>query len=286
VSSRVVARCRPCSRIAVAGWSDVANARVEQSKGAKFVDKRRRGNKDPSTERSGGRQKLMKRTVMVVAYALLLASAPVARADHSAGGYRWPESAGPISVLDNMTPHWDPHLMDASRSWEKSRVLAIAPVSGSDAPSDREQCKAERGVVAVCNSTYGKTRWLGLTTVVTKGSKIVKARVRLNDTYFDEESLGDDAMRKVVCHELGHAFGLGHQEGEYGPSCMEDARVFDRAYVTPNDHDYEQLEALYADEGRTTARRGSKRRRHHHRVGTSRDGERTRFTFLTPAPVA
>ena len=67
----------------------------------------------------------------------------------------------------------------------------------------------------------------------------------MNDFYFvSGGSYDTPAWRALVmCQEIGHDFGLGHQDGATD-SCMGSGQQ-------PNDHDYAQLETIYSqlDEG-------------------------------------
>ena len=52
----------------------------------------------------------------------------------------------------------------------------------------------------------------------------------------------------VVCQEVGHVFGLDHQDesGADFHTCMDHADNPDADNMHPNTHDYEQLAAIYA----------------------------------------
>ena len=50
------------------------------------------------------------------------------------------------------------------------------------------------------------------------------------------------ARRKTACHELGHAFGLGHRRT--GSTCMRDG--FTTMYGHPDATDYANLRRVYA----------------------------------------
>jgi hypothetical protein len=80
--------------------------------------------------------------------------------------------------------------------------------------------------------------------------------VKLNDTYFDQPQYNTPAWRLfVTCQEVGHAFGLDHQDENFGNAnlgtCM-DYTSNPETNQHPNAHDYDQLEAIYAHLDSTT----------------------------------
>ena len=74
--------------------------------------------------------------------------------------------------------------------------------------------------------------------------------VKVNDTYFNTPTYGSDAWRIfVMCQEVGHTFGLGHQDETFGNvnlgSCM-DYTSDPTSNQHPNQHDYDMLTEIYA----------------------------------------
>jgi hypothetical protein len=192
-------------------------------------------------------RKLFMATVAVAALSAFLASS--ALASHSWGNYHWARTSNPFTVPlgDNVTNNsysaWDDALGAASTDWTASKVLS-SPVTPGQAGSPK-RCNAVDGRIEVCNASYGRNGWLGLAQIWTSGSHIVKAVAKMNDTYFNSSSYNYTAERHVMCQEVGHGYGLGHQDesGADLNTCMDYARALDNP--SPNAHDYQQLETIY-----------------------------------------
>ena len=173
----------------------------------------------------------------------------VVSANHSWGGYHWARSSNPFTLKlgDNVSGVWDSSLALASSDWSLSSVLDTLVVSGSTNPKN---CRAVSGRVEICNSKYGNNGWLGIASVWASGTHITQSTVKLNDTYFNTTKYNTPAWRNLVtCQEIGHAFGLGHQDEEFSNAnlgtCM-DYTNDPGSNQHPNAHDYEMLESIYA----------------------------------------
>ena len=193
----------------------------------------------------------------VAVAALLLggAFASTASADHSWGSYHWARTSNPfvLKLGDNVSAQWDAYLATTSFDWSASAVLDTAVVTGMANP---RTCKAVNGRVEVCNSKYGNNGWLGIASIWASGSHITKATTKLNDTYFNTAKYNTPAWRQfVMCQEVGHIFGLDHQDEAFDNpnmgTCMDytsdpDGMVLGQLdNQHPNAHDYEELEIIY-----------------------------------------
>jgi hypothetical protein len=123
-------------------------------------------------------------------------------------------------------------------------------------------CGAVAGRVEVCNDRYGYRQggWLGVAQIWASGSHIVQATVKLNDTFLvDDSRYNSEAWQQLVtCQEVGHIFGLDHQDEDFSTTTIDDSGKGTCMDYTrdpsnsqhPNAHDYEQLAAIYAhDDG-------------------------------------
>ncbi|MDO8466806.1 MAG: hypothetical protein Q7S83_01560 [bacterium] len=190
-----------------------------------------------------------KKIIIAVAVLSLGAVASLAGATHSWGGYHWARTANPFTVKlgDNLASAWDPYLGTTSYDWTLSSVLDTSVVPGTVNP---RTCKAMPGMVEVCNSKYGKNGWLGIASVWVSGSHITQSTVKVNDTYFSTAKYNTPAWKNLVmCQEVGHAFGLDHQDEDFNNpalgTCM-DYTSDPTPNQHPNQHDYDMLEAIYA----------------------------------------
>lgn len=213
---------------------------------------------------------------------ILLAPLTPANANHSWNGYHWARTASPFTVTvgSNVSATWLPVLQNAVGSLNMSNsaggywslpshtaggIIVANPVrtklvTGSTAP---RTCKPKSGTVQACNASYGFTGWLGVAQVWTSGSHITQATVKLNDSYFKLSTYNSSDWRATVaCQEIGHAFGLDHQDENQTNTDLVDANGAQTCmdYTStpqgngqPNFHDYEELATIYShNDGSTT----------------------------------
>jgi hypothetical protein len=172
----------------------------------------------------------------------------IADAGHAWGSYHWERSSNPVvlDVGDNVSSLWDAHLATAVGDWNTSEVLELSVANGKA----KRRCRATAGRIEVCNDSYGNNGWLGLASISVSGDHIKAATAKMNDTYFSAPPYNTSDWRQfVVCQEIGHGFGLGHQDEDFDNanlgSCM-DYTNDPGANLHPNGHDYDQLNSIYA----------------------------------------
>jgi hypothetical protein len=155
------------------------------------------------------------------------------------GGYHWKNGQSrTIQINTAVSGEWtrDPaaggenYIQGAFDDWDeqatggKSPLDLTGPVVSAANP---KTCKAIPDQVLVCNAKYGFTGWLGIASVWPDAEKhITKATTKLNDSYFASGKYNTPAWRRLVsCQEVGHDFGLGHQnevfDNENVGSCMD-----------------------------------------------------------------
>jgi hypothetical protein len=195
------------------------------------------------------------RSIALLGSLAILAAIPsAAQASHSWNGYHWARTSNPftVKVIDSMTSNWDDNLATAISDWGASSVLDVSKEAGNDRSKTRKQCRAVTGKVRACNATYGNNGWLGLAQIWISGGHIVQGVAKMNDTYLASSAYDETARQHVICQEIGHDWGLGHQDesGADLNTCMDYSNALDNPH--PNAHDYDQLESIYAHLDSTT----------------------------------
>jgi hypothetical protein len=189
----------------------------------------------------------------------------IASADNQWGRYAWPVSGVlTLTLGENLdSVEWKTSLTQADADWDKSDVINSTVAASS---VDRLSCTPETGGVEICNLNYGNTGWLGIAGIfIAKGKQITRGYVKVNDFYFlavpDPEDPNDidyntPAWRQfVMCQEVGHIFGLAHQDESFTNAnlgtCMDytddaDGELgVELSNLSPNQHDLDQLAAMY-----------------------------------------
>lgn len=196
---------------------------------------------------------------MVVRAALLTCAAVAvspALANHSWGSYHWARTSNPLrlNVVDGVTSQWDGYLDEAIGDWQIPNLLSLTEEAGSAV--NAKKCTAIPGKVLVCNAAYGQRGWLGIASIWANGNHITQATTKLNDSYFSTAAYNTPAWRRLVtCQEVGHDFGLAHQDEGFGApnlgSCMDYTNdpdgggAYGASNEHPNAHDYSQLATIY-----------------------------------------
>jgi hypothetical protein len=159
-------------------------------------------------------------------------------------GYRWATNQNPFTIELglNVNRTWAPLVDAASMNWSKSAVLKTMTAPGRTSPAI---CAISMGRVEVCNAKYGQTGWYGLTQFAMTNGYISGAVVKLNDSY----KMSRDYKTMIACHEIGHTFGLDHQDTTFSNSnlgtCLDYASD-PRGNLQPNNVDYSTLLEVYS----------------------------------------
>ncbi len=181
-------------------------------------------------------------------------------ASHSWANYHWARTTPQFTLKlgDNLTGDWKPHLLQSSSDWNSPEIFgaSFTPVLTSIvAGQSGKRCSMVKGTSQVCNGKYGNNGWLGLATINISGDHITSGSAKMNDTYFATAKYNNpNEKRHVMCQEMAHTFGLGHQseDGSSQNSCMDyfsntGAFATSTTSTRPNAHDFEQLNLLYGN---------------------------------------
>ena len=197
--------------------------------------------------------------VALVAGVALAALTP-AIANHSWSTYHWAGDGTNLRLKVNaaITSQWDTSITDAIADWNASSELVLTGPLASAA--NRRKCNPIAGQILVCNESYGQRGWLGIASIWLSNGHISQATTKLNDTYFNTAQYNKPEWRALVaCQEIGHDFGLAHQDEAFGNynlgTCMDYTNAPDGGVVNlidygpnnrhPNAHDLGQLIAIY-----------------------------------------
>ena len=193
-------------------------------------------------------KKILQSLSVFVLIAVLAAFPFSVSANHSWGSYHWARTSNPftLKVGDNVSSIWDSYLNTTISDWSKSTVLDLTKVAGQ---ASARRCPATSGRVEVCNNTYGNNGWLGVATIWASSSHITQATVKVNDTYFNTSTYNTAAWRNLVmCQEVGHTFGLVHQDENFSNTNLGTCMDYTNNPGTnqhPNQGDYDQILCIY-----------------------------------------
>jgi hypothetical protein len=211
---------------------------------------------------------MMKRAKWLIAAATAVGAVVPASANHSWGGYHWAGDGNNVTIKVNkaITSQWTTSVNDSISDWNASNELTL---NGVTASANAKKCSPIAGQILVCNAAYGQRGWLGIASIWLTSGHISQATTKLNDSYFSSAFYNTPGWRALVaCQEIGHDFGLDHQDETFNNynlgTCMDYTNAPDGGVVNgfnygpanrhPNTHDYQELNIIYNhDDGFTTA---------------------------------
>jgi len=175
-------------------------------------------------------------------------TAAPAQANHAWGSYHWSTTNGVVAktIYSSLTSDWSGNLTTANNDWNVSTHLQNTVVAGPTDSVSRKKCTMVAGAIKVCNAAYGNNGWAGLASINISGSHITQGTAKMNDTY---EAGAPAAERQgVMCQEVGHDFGLGHQDENFTNANLGTCMDYTNDWSTnqkPNQHDWDQLNTIY-----------------------------------------
>ena len=185
-----------------------------------------------------------------------------ASASHSWGGYHWAGNGSNLTLKVNkaITSQWTTSVNKAIADWNTSNELTLTNQT-APAGTDPKKCSPIAGQILVCNASYGRRGWLGIASIWLSNGHISQGTTKLNDSYHNNAPYSSAAWRSLVaCQEIGHDFGLDHQDENFDNANMGTCMDYTSnpsgppANTSPNSHDYQQLNTIYNhNDGFTTA---------------------------------
>lgn len=105
----------------------------------------------------------------------------------------------------------------------------------------------------VCNKKYGRTGWTGLNEVYFEGAFIAASVAKMNESYLKASGTSKAEKLFVMCHEIGHGFGLPHRDeiannADLG-SCLDYTYRFEKNKRPDTVIDFQNLEKQYGKIG-------------------------------------
>ncbi len=188
-------------------------------------------------------------TAAASAVILVGMSAAPAQASHAWGPYHWKTTTGVanLTIYSSLTSAWSGNLTVANSDWNQSAKLQNTVAAGGTSLTTRKQCTMPTGAIRVCNAAYGNNGWAGLASInLSDGTHISQGSAKMNDTY---EATSPAAERQgVMCQEVGHDFGLDHQDTNFTNPNLGTCMDYTNDWSTnqhPNQHDYDELDIIY-----------------------------------------
>ena len=180
---------------------------------------------------------------------VILGPTPALAHHENPENHHWPgDGVRTVTVEDNTTTAtWADVLLKAVTRWNGGlqRVHLALVDNQPDGQTGQTSCAFTfpAQTVVVCNRTTAST-WFGLTSIFQQNGHFTTGLIELSDNRAPGGSWSFTKRRHVVCHELGHALGVGHRYTENG-TCMDDNWAADASRF-PDAHDIAAVDKLHA----------------------------------------
>jgi len=150
-----------------------------------------------------------------------------------------------LTLINGLSDDWNDHFYQAIEDWNEAGALELATVLDNEGPPCE---KHTRGMVKTCNGDYGRTDWTGLNELLFENGWIVSSVAMMNENYL--RNARDVERQYVMCHELGHAWGLPHRDEIVGNrdlgTCL-DYTITPQNNMKPDEIDFENLSQMYGE---------------------------------------
>lgn len=199
--------------------------------------------------------------LVAAAAASVLATSPAAATQW--GSYHWANNGTGLTLKISHTfqnaADWNTWYGEAVSDWgDSSKTRITLQNQGAYTGTTPKRCDPIAGQVLACSDAYGYRGWLGVATIWANGDHITQATTKLNDSYYSSPTYNTPGWRDLVaCQEIGHDFGLDHQDETFDNpnlgTCMDYTNAPDGggtygpANRSPNSGDYASLtsDAMY-----------------------------------------
>ncbi len=180
---------------------------------------------------------------------VVVAVAGPAIARHSWRDYHWLLAPGQeiaVPVIDQTVGDWRNRTLEAVNDWNQSTVIQSPYTPGTPGA----ECTFVDNQIQVCSGDYGGVGWLGLASITLANGHITSGWSKLNDYYFNQPQYASYSWRQAVtCQEIGHDYGLGHQNENFRTDATTSCMEYTSNPVgneSPDAHDFEELLDIYA----------------------------------------
>lgn len=150
-----------------------------------------------------------------------------------------------LTVRNALSSDWDTYFVKAVNDWNAAPALQLSMQDAAEDPT----CSSVRGILKVCNDFYGNTGWTGLNEIYFEGNYISASVAKMNESYLSASGTSTAEKQYVMCHEIGHGFGLPHRDEipnnpDLG-SCLDYTYRFENNIHPDSVVDFDNLKNLY-----------------------------------------
>ena len=164
------------------------------------------------------------------------------------GSYHWQNNGTGVTLHIQRTlrtpADWIAWYDEARADWGRTSNTKITLINdGAWTGTTSKKCDPISGEILVCSDAYGQRGWLGIATIWANGDHISQATTKLNDSYFAFAYYNTAGWRDLVaCQEIGHDFGLDHQDETFDNvnlgTCMDYTNAPDGGVVDSSGFNY------------------------------------------------